>query len=181
MDSRLVTVIATLVMLVGSVANAEDFQQVMHAWCTQAGTWTGNIDVTSAEGKVQTLELVSRHECTEGDDHHIVRERFGSGHSTVKVTFVDRDAAVFHTAYFAQGKQAPYRFSFVGVELADDLHWKTIIESPPGTETYEGRPALLRYVRVRNGNTIESWKEVKFVGSAQDYELRSKIVQTLAR
>ncbi len=124
---------------------------------------------------------MTTHECTEGATFHIVRERFGSGTSTVKVTFVDQAAQNFHTAYFVNGREASYSFSFISVEATDDSHWKTIIASTPGSEKYEGRPAILRYIRVRNGDTIESWKDVEFADRNNDFEARSKIVQTLRR
>jgi hypothetical protein len=41
------------------------------------------------------------------------------------------------------------RERFGSVEATDDTHWKTIIASAPGTETYEGRRAILRHIRVR--------------------------------
>lgn len=150
---------------------------VMQLWCTQAGTWSGDIDITAPDGRVTRTTLVSRHDCTEGAAHHIVRERFGTGPSTVKVTFADHAARAFHTAYFAGGKQAPYEFTFVSVERTDDTHWKTVIASRPGAEQYEGRPAVLRYIRVRNGDVVESWKDVQFADGTQDFQPRSKIVQ----
>jgi hypothetical protein len=161
--------------------DADAMNLVMQLWCTQAGTWSGDIDITAPDGKVTRTTLVTRHDCTEGAAHYVTRERFGTGPSTVKVTFVDRAAGNFHTAYFASGKQAPYEFTFVSVERTDDTHWKTIIASKPGTEQYEGRPAVLRYVRVRNGDVIESWKDVQFADGRQDFEPRSKIVQRLVR
>jgi hypothetical protein len=151
------------------LARADDLERVMHAWCTQA------------DGKTQRLELVSTHDCTEGSTAHIVRERFGSGVSTVKVTFIDPVAKNFHTSYIVGGKDEPFSFSFVSVELRDDTHWKTVIASAPGSEKYEGRPATLRYVRERNGDTIESWKDVQFADGPHDFEPRSRITQTLRR
>lgn len=158
-----------------------DLGKVMRLWCTQAGTWSGTIDVVNPDGKAQRMELVTTHDCTESAQHHIVRERFGLGLSTVKVTFVDVATKAFQTNYFAGGKESPFRFVFVSVEARDDAHWKTIIASAPGSETYEGRPATLRYIRVREGDTVTSWKDVQFVGGKQDFEPRSRIVQTLRR
>jgi hypothetical protein len=163
------------------LAQSADLEKVMRAWCSQTGTWTGSINVTAADGKTERLDLVSTHDCTEGSKLHVVRERFGSGVSTVKVTFIDLAAGNFHTSYFSGGRDAPYSFSFVSVELRDDTHWKTVIASTPGSETYEGRPAILRYIRVRDGDTIESWKDVQFADGHSDYEPRSRIVQTLRR
>lgn len=171
--------VVAFVLSTARVAYADDMQEVMRLWCTQVGTWAGKIDVTGPDGKATQFELVTTHDCTENGAHHIVRERFGSGLSTVKVTFIDRAAKNFQTAYFAGGKQAPYSFDFVSVESTDDKHWKTIIASTPGTEQYEGKPAILRYIRVRNGDTIESWKDVQFPDGKADYEPRSRIVQTL--
>jgi hypothetical protein len=162
-------------------AQPDDLEKVMRAWCTQVGTWSGSIDVTSVDGKTERLELVSTHDCTEGSKLHIVRERFGSGVSTVKVSFIDPQSGNFHTSYFSGGRDAPYSFAFVSVEMRDDTHWKTVIASTPGSETYEGRPAILRYIRVREGDTIESWKDVQFADGRKDFEPRSRIVQTLRR
>ena len=46
---------------------------------------------------------------------------------------------------------------------------------------YEGRPAVLRYVRTRSGNSVENIKEVNFLDDDGDdsFELRSFIRQTL--
>lgn len=156
-------------------------ERVMDLWCMQTGTWTGMIDVTASGGKAERMELVTTHDCTEASEFHIVRERFGSAVSTVKVTYIDRTTREFHTSYFSGSQELPYRFSFVSVEAIDDTHWKTIIASPPGTEQYEGRPATLRYIRVRNGDSVESWKDVQFADGNHDFEPRSRIVQTLRR
>jgi formylglycine-generating enzyme required for sulfatase activity len=167
-------------LLMSPAARADmmaDMDLVMRLWCTQAGVWSGDIDITSKDGKVSRSALVSRHDCTDAAAHHIVSERFGGGPSTVKVTIVDRAAGHFHTGYFAGGTEAPYEFDFVSVEQRDDAHWKTVIASKPGTETYEGRPAILRYIRVRDGDTVESWKDVQFADGTADFEPRSKIVQ----
>jgi len=168
-------------MFMGSSASASDMEKVMQLWCSQVGTWTGMIDITAADGETRRDELVTIHDCTEASSFHIVRERFGSGPSTVKVTFIDKATQNFHTEYFVNGKSSPYEFSFVSVEATDETHWKTVIESTPGSEKYEGRPAILRYIRVRNGDTIESWKDVQFEDGQMKFEPRSKIVQTLRR
>ena len=168
-------------MAMAQPASTGDMEKVMQLWCTQEGTWTGMIDITSADGKSSQQELVTTNDCTEAASHHIVRERFGSGASTVKVTFIDKATQNFHTDYIANRKSSPYEFTFVSVEATDDTHWKTIIESTPGSEKYEGRPAILRYIRERNGDTIESWKDVNFDDEKKDFEPRSKIVQTLRR
>jgi len=168
-------------LVMAQQAHADDMEKVMQLWCTQVGTWTGMIDITAKDGKTTQQELVTTHDCTEAASFHIVRERFGSGTSTVKVTFIDKAAQNFHTSYFVKGTDAPYSFSFVSVEAIDDKHWKTIIASTPGSEKYEGRPAILRYIRIRNGDSIESWKDVQFPDGTSDFEPRSKIVQTLKR
>lgn len=175
-------VLATMVAAFGPGAVAQEdyaasMNRVMQAWCTQAGKWVGDIDVTSPDGKVTRSSLVTSHDCTQGAAHHIASERFGEGLSTVKVTYIDPTSGSFRTEYFVAGKQAPYEFNFVSVERKDDLHWKTIIATKPGVEQYEGRPAVLRYIRVRDGDVIESWKDVQFADGTQDFEPRSRIVQ----
>lgn len=176
--ASLIVCIATLAGL-SVPAQASDMEKVMQLWCTQTGTWTGMIEVTSKSGEKKEMELVTTHECTDSASYHIVRERFGEGLSTVKVTFVDKDTNSFSTSYFANGKVAPYGFSFVSVKADDDTHWKTVIASMPGSEQFEGRPAILRYVRVRNGDVIESWKDVEFADGGKGFERRSRIVQQL--
>lgn len=168
----------------GAAAHADDatpMHLVMQVWCTQAGDWSGDIDITAPDGKVARSSLVTRHDCTESAAHHITSERFGTGPSTVKVTYIDRASGSFRTEYFASGKQAPYEFTFVSVERKDDSHWKTIIASKPGAEQYEGRPAVLRYIRVRNGDVIENWKDVQFADGTRDFEPRSRIIQKRVR
>jgi hypothetical protein len=177
----IVTALAPVRTVLAVEPLAGDLQKVMQLWCTQAGTWSGMIDVTAPDGKRERQELVTTHDCTEASRFHIVRERFGSGVSTVKVTYIDAAAQAFHTSYFAAGRDSPYRFSFVSVEATDDTHWKTIIVSAPGAEKYEGRPATLRYIRVRDGDKVESWKDVQFADGRQDFEPRSRITQTLRR
>ena len=172
------TVAPVRIVLAGEPLVA-DMEKVMHLWCTQAGTWTGMIDVKASDGKFKRQELVTTHDCTEASRFHIVRERFGSGVSTVKVTFIDDTAQAFHTSYFAGARDSPYRFLFVSVEATDDTHWKTVIASVPGSEKFEGRPATLRYIRVRSGDKVESWKDVQFADGKQDFEPRSRITQTL--
>lgn len=156
---------------------AEQMNRVMLLWCTQEGNWSGDIDITAPDGKVTRSTLITRHMCTPGAAHHITSERFGAGLSTVKVTYIDSPTGIFRTEYFAGGKQSSYEFSFVSIESKDNSHWKTIIASKPGAEQYEGRPAVLRYIRVRDGDVIESWKDVQFADGTQDFEPRSKIVQ----
>ncbi len=177
-----VALLLTVAIALGPAALAQEsasasMARVMQLWCTQEGDWSGDIDVTAPDGKITRSKLTTRHMCTQGMAHHITSERFGVGLSTVKVTYIDGAAGIFRTEYFAGGKQASYEFSFVSIESKDDSHWKTIIASKPGTELYEGRPAVLRYIRVRDGDVIESWKDVQFADGTQDFEPRSKIVQ----
>jgi len=176
------SVLATMVAVFGPGAAAgEDhsasMNSVMQLWCTQAGRWVGDINVVAPDGKITRSSLITRHDCTQSAEHHIASEQFGAGPSTVKVTYIDYAAGSFRTEYFVAGKQAPYEFKFVSVERKDDLHWKTIIATKSGAEQYEGRPAALRYIRVRDGDVVESWKDVQFADGTQDFEPRSKIVQ----
>ena len=109
---RIPLIIIVLIQVMGtaSLAHADDMEKVIQLWCTQIGTWTGMIDITSKNRIIKKQELVTTHECTEAASFHIVRERFGSGTSTVKATFIDKSTQHVHTAYFANGKVAPYSF-----------------------------------------------------------------------
>ena len=163
--------------LLAGTARAADFDMVMKAWCTQAGDWRGDIDVTDANAKTQRIALLSHHDCDTDARLHTVRERFGNGESTVKVTYADAKANVFRTEYFSGGTQRGYQYGFISVEMTDPAHWKTVIMTPAGTETYDGRPALVRYVRIRNGDTVESLKEVQYTDAPGEFRQRSRIVQ----
>jgi len=172
-----VPAVSLALALFGGTARAADFDTVMKAWCTQAGEWRGDIDVTDAKAKMQRIALRTHHDCDPNAKLHTVRERFGDGESTVKVTYADAKANVFRTEYFAGGTQRGYQYGFISVEMTDPAHWKTVIMTPPGTETYDGRPALVRYVRIRNGDTVESLKEVQYTDAPGEFRQRSRIVQ----
>lgn len=53
--------------------------------------------------------------------------------------------------------------------------------SIPEGELYEGRRAMMRYTRERDGDRVVSRKEVRFLDGQGDFETRSLIEQRLVR
>lgn len=179
---------ACLLMAAGAVTSArgDGLEDTMRAWCSQSGTWQGIIDITDAEGQTQTVSLVSRHRCTPDGRLHVVEEDFhlpGAPSHTLKVTYADPTFSGFRTAYFASGKESAYVFRFDSVEVKDNEHWKQSITSTSEGDVYEGRKAILRYTRTRDGDRIVSRKEVRFLDTdtGGDFETRSLIVQELVQ
>ncbi len=174
----------SLVLLIaaGAVAPAfgDDLGDTMRAWCSQSGTWQGNIDISDSAGRTQKVSLVSRHRCTPDGRMHIVEEDFlveGRSEHTVKVTYADPSITGFRTAYFARGAESPHAYRFETVAYRDERHWTQSITSTDAGELYEGRKAMLRYTRERDGDSIVSRKEVKFLDADGSFETRSLIVQ----
>mgnify|MGYP003383435618 CR=1 FL=1 len=174
----------SVVLLLAAVpvvpAFGDDLGDTMRAWCSQAGTWRGNIDVTDAAGHTQKVSLISRHRCTPDGRLHVVEEDFvapARSEHTLKVTYADPTISGFRTAYFARGAELPYAYRFSSVVFRDDRHWTQSITSTGEGELYEGRKALMRYTREREGDRVVSRKEVRFLDSDVDFETRSLIVQ----
>jgi len=171
-------------ILVAVPASAADTDAILRAWATQKGEWRGHIDIYSADSPDPiTVTLLSSWDATP-DGLGITRiETFVSdagSNSSVTAMFADPETGDIVTPYFSNGVQRDYRFAVVSADLADDTHWTTVIASPGGEEEYEGRPAVLRYVRTRTGDTLTSTKEVNFLDDDEDvFELRSYIKQKL--
>jgi amidase len=161
-------------------AFGDDLADTMRAWCSQAGTWRGDIDITDAQGRTQKVALVSRHRCTPDGRVHIVEEDFlapGRSDHTVKNTWADPAIQGFRTAYFARGAESPHVYRFAAVAIRDPQHWSQSIRSTDEGEVYEGRKAMVRYTRERDGDRLVSRKEVRFLDAPGDFETRSLIVQ----
>jgi hypothetical protein len=164
-------------------AAAGDLQEVLRLWALQTGQWEGRIDIYGPDSATpQTIGLSTRWDAV--PDHTTVTkiETFRAADresSAVTLMFADPDAGVIVTPYFINGQQRDYHFSVQSVSVVDDTHWTITIATPQEQEIYEGRPAVLRYVRKRDGDVIENTKEVKFLDqqSSGDYELRSRIRQ----
>ncbi len=180
--ARLHVLLSCLVL--SSPAFATDAADVLQAWATQEGEWRGYIDIYSAESSdPTTVILLSSWDAVPSGTRLTRIETFVSDqgeNSSVTVMYADPETGHIVTPYFAGGPQRDYRFAVISADLIDDTHWTTVIASPEGREEYEGRPAVLRYVRTRTGDTLVSTKEVDFLDDNEDaYELRSYIEQTL--
>ena len=179
---RLILGLATMLCI--AWASAEDARDVLALWGAQGGPWEGHIDIYSADlPQPQTVLLNTKWDAV--PDHSMVTkiETFttpDAQHSAVTLMYADADQREIVTPYFSNGRQRDYRFLVLSVSVTDDTHWTTVIASPDGKDVYEGRPAVLRYVRTRDGDVIENTKEVRFLDerSEGEYELRSFIRQT---
>ena len=178
---RIQTSVALLLAAVAfTPVYGEDLGDTMRAWCSQTGTWRGSIDITDAAGHTQKVSLVSRHRCTPDGRLHVVEEDFvtpARSDHTLKVTYADPSIPGFRTAYFSRGAESPHAYRFAAVAFRDELHWKQSITSTDEGELFEGRKAILRYTRERDGDRIVSRKEVGFQGGKGDFETRTLIEQ----
>jgi hypothetical protein len=163
---------------------ANDVQDVLKLWASQAGSWSGEIDIYTGDNPVpQTVGLKTRWDSVPSRDVVTKIETFvspGGANSSVTLMFAGPELNSIVTPYFVNGKQHDYHFAVISTAVTDDTHWTTVIATPGGQEVYEGRPAVLRYVRTRDGNRIENTKEVNFLDDNGDstYRLRSLIRQT---
>ena len=185
---RSLTVLASLGFC-GHVC-ADNVEAVLALWGAQAGPWTGHIDIYGpVDPEPQTVGLRTTWEAVPGDASGPITvtkiETFiGPSRQTSSVTlmFAASEPNRIVTPYFVNGKQQDFRFSVESVSVTDETHWTTVIASPDDQEVYEGRPAVLRYVRTRSGDTVENTKEVNFLddGGDETFELRSFIRQRLS-
>jgi hypothetical protein len=166
-----------------------DAQTVIAALCEQQGTWSGTIAVTDSAGRERRIELVSTHSCSGDGRWQLTTETFrvpaGAPDSTAKVTYAaPAKPSELVTAYFARGAEVQHRYRAVAVVRRDATHWSTTIESADAGDRFEDRPASMRYVRARDGDRLESRKEVRFTDGgtgSEAYTARSVIVQMLVR
>jgi hypothetical protein len=181
---RMVFCIAAI--LLSATVHAGEAQEVIRLWGGQGGLWKGHIDIYGpASSAANTVALSTRWDAV--PDRSIVTkvETFTGPQteaSAVTVMYAAAEGDAIITPYFANGRQRDYRFAVVAVSITDATHWTTTIATPGTQEIYEDRPAQLRYVRTRRGDTIENTKEVRFLDGEEPgtYELRSYIRQTRA-
>jgi hypothetical protein len=180
------TAFAMLILLTTSVPVwAETAEEVLSLWASQPGMWVGDIVIYGPAGtEPRTVGLTTTWNATPDKRVPVKIETFSTPDgefSSVTLMLADPESDGIVTPYFSNGKQRDYRFSVLEVTQSDDTHWTTVIASPDGQEVYEGRPAILRYIRTRGGNLIENTKEVNFLDDDGDetYELRSFIRQSL--
>lgn len=173
-------------LLTSVAAQASPAADALQLWASQSGDWEGTIDIYGPDdSKPQTVDLKTTWAPTPDGSVPVKIETFLTPDrqmSSVTVMVSEPSSGEIVTSYFANGSQRDYRFSVLEVSKTDETHWVTVIASPGGEEIYEDRPAILRYVRTRTGDTIENTKEVNFLDDDdgdETYELRSFIRQTL--
>lgn len=183
---KLAPICALLSVFYASVLQAASITaapaEVLRLWGTQKGQWQGQIEIYSA-GKAEPLVVGLTSTWDQTPDAKIITKietfsRPGAADHSVTLMMADGDNSIV-TPYYAGGKQHDYKFDVVSATVTDDSHWTTVIASPSGREVYEGRSAVLRYTRIRNGDVIDNLKEVKFLDGEHAFEKRSVIRQTL--
>jgi len=171
-------------LLLAPPAHADDVHDVLSLWGAQGGPWTGHIAIYSAgSSEPQTVAITTRWDAVPDYSMLTKIETFtgpDSEDSSVTLMFADSSDGNIVTPYFVKGRQHNYHFAVVSVSIIDETHWTTVIATSGAQEIYEDRPAQLRYLRTRKGNTIENSKEVRFLDDegSGEYELRSFIRQT---
>jgi hypothetical protein len=151
-------------------------------WADQKGTWFGTIKIYSAgKSSPAIMDLTTSWDRTPDGQSITKIETFSTperqNHS-VTLMFQDRAKNTIKTPYFTNGAQKDYAFAVTSVDVKDATRWTTVTTTVEGEETYENRPAVLRYTRTRTGDTIENLKEVRFLDGPDKYEVRSVIRQT---
>lgn len=178
-------IITTMLLSAPTQVRAGSTEDVLRLWAQQTGMWVGEIVIYGPSNtNPQTEHLKTRWQSTPDNKMPVKFETFdrASGDlSTVTVMMSEADSLGIVTSYFYNGTQRDYRFKVLDALETDERHWTTVIASPEGKEIYEGRPAVLRYVRTRSGDTIENTKEVNFLddGGDETFEIRSRIHQRL--
>lgn len=187
MNCHLLRLISLLVCLLPpGTTLADQAQEALRLWGSQGGPWQGHIDIYGPDSQEPTtVSLITHWDALPDFSALTKRETFIADDretSALTVMFAEPDSQIIVTPYFIGGRQRDFRFEVLSVSVTDDSHWEIVIASPGGEEEYEGRPALLRYVRRRSGDTIENTKEVRFLDDRGDseYQLRSYISQTLS-
>ncbi|MDX2143032.1 MAG: hypothetical protein SFV19_06735 [Rhodospirillaceae bacterium] len=178
-----VRVFAAVVALgLSAPAHAGGVTDALKLWGGQKGTWFGKIEIYSAGNPTPAVvDLTTSWDRTPDGLGVTKIETFSTPErQTHSVTLMFRDATkdTIKTPYFVGGVQKDYQFAVTSVTAKDEAHWTVVTTTVEGEETYENRPAVLRYTRTRNGDTVENLKEVRFLDGPDKFEVRSVIRQT---
>ena len=88
----------------------------------------------------------------------------------VNLVTVDRDSGELVEAYFRQGKGELLRYEIVDSMYEGEAKWKLVYEQN-GTD--DDRPARIRHAIERDGDRLESTKEVRFLDENGEFFLRN--------
>jgi len=88
----------------------------------------------------------------------------------VNLSTVDRDTGELVEAYFREGKGEMNRYEIVSADFSDEGNWELVYEQD-GTD--DDRPARIRHTISRNGDSMTSRKEVRFLDEEGDFFLRN--------
>jgi hypothetical protein len=173
---------AVVILGLSAQAHGGEVTDTLKLWADQKGTWFGTIEIYSAgKPKPTVMDLTTSWDKTPDGQSITKIETFSTperqNHS-VTLMFQDKAKNTIKTPYFVNGSQKDYAFAVRSLDAKDTTHWTTVTTTVEGEETYENRPAVLRYTRKRTGDTIENLKEVRFLDGPDTYEIRSVIRQS---
>jgi len=88
----------------------------------------------------------------------------------VNLSTVDRDTGELVEAYFREGRGEMNRYEIVRTDFSDEANWELVYEQD-GVD--DDRPARIRHTITRDGISMTSSKEVRFLDDEGDFFLRN--------
>ena len=96
----------------------------------------------------------------------------------INLATIDRDTGEIVESYFRQGRAEMSRAAVVVAEFTSNSEWHLVYELD-GTD--DDRPARVRHTIVRNGDSMTSKKEVRFLDGDETYFERNGSELTLVK
>lgn len=150
---------------------------VARARASMAGSWTGTLEYLDYGANKWFGIPVKTVIEDQGDGATTIRKsQFDDGPKVgiVRITTVelfDPAKGAVTTATFRKGRSAELTSSTVRMDgtAKDEAHW-TVVEETNGND--DNRPATLRLTTVRNGDVLETLKEVDFLDDSKSEWLK---------
>ncbi len=166
-----------LALLIGAATGSTAAVDIAAARASLAGSWTGSLEYldysadkwfgipvkTVIEDQGDGATTIRKSDFDDGPKVGIVRI------TTVELFDAAKDAVT--TATFRKGRSAELTSYAVRLDGAakDATHW-TLVEETKSED--DNRPAMLRTTTVRNGNALETLKEVDFLDDSKSEWLK---------
>ena len=97
----------------------------------------------------------------------------------VNLSTIDRDTGELVEAYFREGRGEMNRYEIVSAGFSDEVNWELVYEQD-GID--DDRPARIRHTIARDGNSMTSSKEVRFLHDEEgEFFLRNGTELVLAK
>lgn len=88
----------------------------------------------------------------------------------VNLATLERESGELVEAWFREGSAELLRYTIVDIEFTNESRWR-VVYAQDGTD--DNRPARIRHTMERDGDTISSSKEVRFLEEDGDFLLRN--------